>query len=183
MVISNFIAAVFDNLLREAAVLPQWYALQIRYQREKKALLQLSHNGIQTFLPSHTEVHRWTDRNRTVEVPMFSGYGFVQTNLSEAIRLHVLQTEGVLGFVAVHGKAIPIPDKQIEDLRLLVAKRIICAVHASPTTGQRVRIRGGCLDGLEGIVANVREDRMFVSLSALDRSLAICIQGYLLEAV
>ena len=173
------------DLLRENSetdAVPAWYALQLRRRSEGTTLGFLARKGVQTFLPSRSEYRGWSDRNRRIEVPLFSGYGFVQTQLSPETRLRVLQTEGVIGFVSHLGKAVAIPEKQIQDLRLLAANGTACSVHAELKVGQRVRIRGGCLDGVEGVLADARPDRLFVAMDALNRSVAIRIEGYRLEA-
>jgi transcriptional antiterminator RfaH len=159
-----------------------WYALHLRHRSERTTLSYLSYKGLKTFLPSRPEARRWSDRKCVIDVPLFTGYGFVQTELSETVRIHVLQTEGVIGFVNHQGKAIAIPEKQIRDLQLLTASRTVCSIHSELKVGQRVRIRGGCLDGIEGVLAGARADRLFVSMDALNRSVAICIEGYRLEA-
>jgi len=125
-----------------------WYAIQTRYRFERKAAAQLQNKGIETFLPLLEENHRWSDRQKVISVPLFSGYVFVRLEPSSA-RATVLRTEGVIGFVEFHGDAAPIPNKQIDDLQRLLSKKMPCSLHAFLTIGQKVRIRGGCLDGLE----------------------------------
>jgi transcription antitermination factor NusG len=90
----------------------------------------------------------------------------------------------VAGFVGIHGKAVPIPTKQIEDIQRTLVHNIPCAPYPFLREGQRVRIRGGCLDGVEGIFVTSNQDRgLIVSVELIQRSLAIRINGYNLEAV
>lgn len=159
-----------------------WYALHLRHRSERTTLSYLSYKGLQTFLPCRSETCRWSDRKRVIQTPLFSGYGFVQTDLTDTTRLRILQTEGVIGFVSYRGKAVAIPAKQIHDLQLLTANQTACSIHGELKAGQRVRICGGCLDGIEGVLADARADRLFVSMEALNRSVAIRIQGYRVEA-
>jgi len=50
--------------------------------------------------------------------------------------------------------------------------------------GQRVRIRGGALDGLEGMFRSQDgDDTLVVSVDAIQRSLSIRIKGYCIETV
>jgi transcription antitermination factor NusG len=50
--------------------------------------------------------------------------------------------------------------------------------------GQQVRIREGSLDGLEGILTAVNGDQsLVVSIDIIQRSVAIRIAGYRIEAV
>ncbi len=158
-----------------------WYVIQTRYRFEAKIAAQLQSKGVETFLPLLNEVHHWSDRQKTISLPLFSGYVFVRLRPSPPARARVLRTEGVMGFVNVHGDASPIPSQQIDDLRRLLAQKLPCALHAFLKVGQRVRIRGGCLDGLEGILAQSGQKTLVISIECIQRSVAVTIEGYELE--
>jgi len=161
-----------------------WYAIQTRCRFEKKAATQLQNKGLETFLPLVKQVHRWSDRRQVVEQPLFPGYGFVRLPDSPAQRLRVLQTAGVNGFVMMNGSPVPVPEQQLEDVRLLLAHEIACRAFPFLKAGRRVRIRGGCLDGLEGILISENKDHsLVISIESIQRSLAIRIEGYDIEAV
>jgi hypothetical protein len=50
--------------------------------------------------------------------------------------------------------------------------------------GQRIRVRGGALDGVEGIFQSRNgEDTLVVSVDAIQRSLSVSIKGYDVEVV
>jgi transcription antitermination factor NusG len=97
------------------------------------------------------------------------------------LRTTVLRTEGVIGFVNVPGEASPIPSRQIDDLRRLLAQKLPCSLHAFLKVGQRVRIRGGCLNGLEGVLAQSCTKTLVISIECIQRSVAVTIEGYELE--
>jgi transcription antitermination factor NusG len=177
-----------DQLMPEAleadpSSAPAWYVVQTRYRFESKIAGQLQSKGVETFLPLLNQTHRWSDRQKTISVPLFSGYVFVRLHPSAFFRAKVLRTEGVMGLVNVHGEASPIPARQIDDLRRLLAQKLPCALHAFLRVGQRVRIRGGCLDGLEGILAHSGRKTLVISIECIQRSLAVTIEGYELELV
>ena len=88
-----------------------------------------------------------------------------------------------MGFVTFCGDAIPIPSKQIEDLQKLLSQKVPCSLHAFLKIGQRVRIRGGCLDGLEGILEQSGRTKLVISIECIQHSVAIQIEGYELELV
>jgi transcription antitermination factor NusG len=163
---------------------PSWYAVRTLARHEKKVATQLQGKGVTAFLPLVAQVHKWSDRRKVVELPLFPGYAFVRVVPSITVRLTVLHSPGVVGFVGIHGKAVPIPAKQIEDIQCMLANHIPCAPYPFLREGQRVRIRGGCLDGVQGIFATLNQDRsLIVSVDLIQRSLAIRINGYDLEAV
>ena len=158
-----------------------WYALQTRYHAERQVQRQLCKKGFQTFVPVVEEVRRWSDRQKRIQIPLFSGYTFVHTSLSLEARARVLQTTGVLRFLSFAGEVMPVPTRQIEDLQRLLQHKVPCSLHAFLKVGRRVRIRGGCLDGLEGILEQSGEKKLVISIDCIERSLAVQIAGYELE--
>jgi hypothetical protein len=68
----------------------EWYAIQTRYRYEKKVTTSLEQKGIAAFIPLLQEIHRWSDRKRLVEIPLFSGYAFAQVELTAMTRKTVL---------------------------------------------------------------------------------------------
>ena len=170
--------SLFQNL--EAA---QWYSIQIRYRFERKVTAQLKQKGLQTFLPVLEEFHHWSDRRQPVYIPLFSGYTFARFELSAGLRMELLHTEGVIGLISFRGVPVPIPPKQIEDLQKLLSQKVPCSLHPFLRVGQQVRIRGGCLDGLEGILEQRGEKNLVISLESIQRAVAITIEGYELELI
>jgi transcriptional antiterminator NusG len=170
-----------DTVERSASCDARWYALQIRPRFEKKAASQLRSKGIETFLPLLRQIRWWSDRRKLVETPLFSGYEFVHILLSPEERLLVLRTPGVMNFVGFPCGASPVAETQIESLRRLLSTRTECSIRAFLRSGQKVRIRGGALDGVEGIL---QEDakHLIVSIDCIQRSVAVRIEGYELEA-
>lgn len=162
----------------------RWYAVQTRARHEKIVEQRLLERGVTTFLPLVTEVHRWSDRNKTVQVPLFNCYMFANLTPTNVDRLRVLRVEGVLGLVGARCEGTPIPDEQIESVRTLVGERMPWSPHPFLKIGQRVRIRGGALDGLEGILSSRNGSRaLVISVDAIQRSLAVSVEGYDVEAI
>jgi transcription antitermination factor NusG len=156
-----------------------WYAVQTRARHEKIVEHRLLERGVTTFLPLVTEVHRWSDRNKTVQVPLFNCYMFAKLTPTNVDRLRVLRVEGVLGLVGARCEGTPIPDEQIESVRTLVEERMPWFPHPFLKIGQRVRIRGGALDGLEGILVSRNGSRaLVISVDAIQRSLVVSVEGY-----
>ena len=153
-----------------ASGIENWYAVQTRARHERAVAQRLREQGVTTFLPLVTEVHRWSDRRKSVELPLFGCYVFVKVPPTGEDRLRVLRIDGVLKFVGTRGVGTPIAEAQIDAVRTLI--------------GQRVRVRGGALDGVEGILLSRNDDNtLVVSIDAIQRSLAVRIQGYDLEPI
>ena len=56
----------------------RWYAVHTRSRHEKLVAERLQERGMTAFLPLVKETHRWSDRKKTVELPLFSCYIFVR---------------------------------------------------------------------------------------------------------
>ena len=160
-----------------------WYAVQTRARNEKAISERLREQGLTTFLPLVTEIRRWSDRKKKVELPLFSCYVFVRLvagNHDE--RMRVYRTSGVFRIVSMRGELIPIPDEQIEALRAVVTQQVPWTEHPFLKIGQRVRIRGGSLEGVEGVLLSRNGDRtLIISVDAIQRSLAVRVEGYDVE--
>jgi transcription antitermination factor NusG len=161
-----------------------WYAIQTMARHEKRVDSQLQEKGIFTFLPLLQEVHRWSDRQRKVDVPLFNCYSFVRVVPTVENRVKVLSTPGAICFVGNERQGTPIPDEEIESLRTAIREKIPFALHPFVSAGKRVRIRGGSLDGVEGILMRQGTDQsLIVSVELLRRSVSIRVEGYDVELV
>jgi transcription antitermination factor NusG len=161
-----------------------WYALQTRVHREKVVEHRLRERGVPTFLPVVTEVRRWSDRKKKIQFPLFNSYLFVRLTPTKVDRLRILGVDGVFQFVGSRGEGTPIPDAQIEAVRALVDGQLSWSAHPFLKIGQRVRIRSGSLAGIEGIlVSRSGESTLVISVDAIQRSMAVRIDGYDVEAI
>jgi transcription antitermination factor NusG len=169
--------------IASAAIIdPQWYALHTRAQHEKSVAFHLQSHGITSYLPLVTEIHRWSDRKKAVEVPLFSCYVFVHLPLVPETWASVMSINGVLRFVGTRSAGMPIPESQIESTKTLLASKLPYTIHPFLKIGQRVRVRGGSLDGIEGILTARNGNRtLVISVEPVQRSLAVCIDDYSIE--
>ena len=160
-----------------------WFAVHTRSRHEKRVVAQLQEKKICSFLPLQGQSHRWSDRNSVVCVPLFPSYAFVQIDSCGEERLAVLRTQGVITFVGNQGAGSPIPAKEIEDIGRIIAGEIPFTLTAHKE-GQRVRIRGGVLEGVEGLlVTSDNRHSLAVSIELLRRAVTVRLDGYDVEPV
>jgi len=160
-----------------------WYAVQTRARNERVVAQRFKDKHLTAFLPLVTEVRRWSDRRKSLELPLFSCYVFVKIMNTNEDRLRVLCTDGVFDFVGVPRRGTPIPEEQIDAVRTIVEKRLNWQCYPFLKIGQRVRIRSGAMDGVEGILVSRNGERsVVVSIDAIQRSLSVRVEGYELEA-
>jgi transcription antitermination factor NusG len=160
-----------------------WFAVQTKPRHEKRAVVELEEKGIATFLPLFSAVHQWSDRKRKVQLPLFANYVFVRISEDREIRVTVLQTNGVFRFVGGRGAGVVIPDEQIESIQAIVRGKIPFVPYPFLGVGKKVRVRGGSLDGLQGVILSINGDKsLILSVESIQKSIAIRIAGYQVEA-
>ncbi len=162
-----------------AQVAARWYAIRTSPRHEKKVAAELEYRGVVNYLPLVCEVHRWSDRRKEVNQPLFPGYLFVHSTLTPEARVEVLGARGVLHFVGSRNWGTPVPDKQIDDIRTLVEHGVAAKPRPYVEVGQRVAICGGALEGVEGVLIGRNGRRRFViSIASIQQSLTISVEGY-----
>jgi transcription termination/antitermination protein NusG len=163
---------------------PAWFAVHTRTRFEKKVALQLHEKHIETFLPLFSAKHKWNDRQQIVQEPLFPGYVFVRISPVMNSRVAVLRTIGVMQFVGHRGIGSPVPAAEIQAIKTVLEQRIPFLLYPYMNVGQRVRIRGGCFDGTEGILTAINgDDSLVISVQLIQRSIAMRITGYQVEPV
>jgi transcription antitermination factor NusG len=95
-----------------------------------------------------------------------------------------LKTPGVLDFVGKSSGEIPaIADEELEQVRMVVQQQAKFSPCPFLKEGQRVRIRGGVLDGLEGILSSQKgASALVISVELIQRSISVALEGYDVEA-
>jgi transcription termination/antitermination protein NusG len=162
----------------------RWYALSVRYRHERIGAAMLESVGVTTFLPLLMEMHQWSDRQKSVMVPLFPSYMFVQVPPTVASFTRVLQTPGVLNFVGSRNMPTPIPEKEIADIRCVLSHKVECSPCSFLKLGQRVRVVGGALNQVEGtLVGRGPDSKLVVSIELIQRSLAITLYDFDVEPI
>jgi len=149
-----------------------WYALYTCPRHEKCVAQQIEQRDISCFLPLYRSVRRWKDRRKELELALFPGYVFVRLALQD--RLRVLQLPSAVRLVSFSGQPAVLPEAEIEGLRERLSRGGSVEPHPYLRVGRRVRVCGGPMQGLEGIIVR-RKDRCRVvfSLDLIMRSMAV----------
>lgn len=159
-----------------------WYALYTRHQHEKTVADLLARKNFTVYLPLYESSRRWKDRVKQLSLPLFPSYVFVQGGLDR--QLQMLTTPGVFSVVNCAGKAQPIPEPEISAVRRMVEGPLRAEPHPFLKCGDRVRVKRGPLEGLEGILSRTKGlFRLVVSVEMLAKSVAVEVDASLVERV
>jgi transcription antitermination factor NusG len=85
-----------------------WFALRVKSRSEKIVSTIARNKGFEEFLPLYQSRRRWSDRFKSVDVPLFPGYVFCRVD--PEFRLPLLTIPGVLSFVGIGKVPAPIDD-------------------------------------------------------------------------
>ncbi len=125
-----------------------WYAIWTRSRHERTVYGQLVAKNIDAFLPTAMRWSQWTDRRKQIEQPLFPGYCFARFDAVHT--LPVLRCTGAVKVISVNGIPAPIPDAEINSLRLVVTSRLQCDPCSLIEEGTTVEIVRGPLQGVVG---------------------------------
>ncbi len=158
----------------------EWHAVYVRHQHERAVAHHLQQLEFHVFLPLFREVRLWSDRRKRLSRPLFPCYVFFSGGLDR--RLQILNTPGVCSLVMCAGKVAVIPACEMEPIGRVVLSNAAVAPHPFLRAGDRVRVRGGPLAGLEGLVARVKDStRIVFSVETLCQSIAVEVDESMLE--
>jgi transcription antitermination factor NusG len=161
---------------------PHWYAVQTCANHEKRVRQQLDLRVVETYLPVYESVRHWKDRRVRLELPLFPGYLFVRLALCD--RLQVLRIPSVVRIVEFGGKAVALPEHEIETLRRGLTPELGVEPHPYLKVGRRVRVTTGPLQGFEGILVRKKNrSRFVISIDLIMRSVAVEIDVAELEPI
>jgi len=159
-----------------------WIAVYTKPRHEKTVLNQFEEKGIESYLPLIREKHRWSDRMKWVETPIFKSYIFANIELKD--NLIVLQTQGVHNIVKFQNKIAVIPEDQINNLRKMIEGGFDPLPSDYFVIGDEVEVVGGPLRGMTGIVSrNDTPDKLIIKIDAIQHAVAVQIEGKYLKTV
>ena len=158
-----------------------WYPVYTFPRAEKKAYQALTDKGLQAYLPLHRQQKQWSDRKKWVEEPLIKSYLFV--NISEQEKTEVLMTKGVARFIYFSNKVATMPERQIDDLKLLLSSPYELEVTQEDLQpGEKVFIKAGALKGLTGEIISYRSQKQLaMRLEKLGCSIVVNVAATLID--
>ena len=160
---------------------PHWYAAYTKSRTEKKVLTRLSENGFEAYLPIKRSRKQWSDRLKWVEEPLIRSYIFIRVNESEYY--NAINTPGLVCYVTFEGKAAPIPDRQIDMLKMLLNEGAEMEVSNERfAVGEKIIVISGPLVGMQGEMVQYRgKKKVLVRLGSTGTNILVTVGLDLIE--
>ena len=158
-----------------------WYPVYTNPRAEKKAAELLEQQGIEVYLPLQRQLKQWSDRKKWVEEPLIKSYIFV--NITVRQQMDVLTTRGISRFIYFSGKIASMPQRQIDQLKLLLASELdLEIVDRKFEKGEQVKVIAGPLMGLTGeLVSFHSQKRMILRLDHTGQVVMVQIPAVFIE--
>lgn len=160
----------------------KWYAFYTRPRAEKVSFAKLDKAGYQCYLPLKRERKKWSDRIKTVMVPLFTSYIFVQAH---EYQLNGIRIEGgLVGYITFEGKPASIPEAQMDIIRKIVTEAdSLEVVPSDMKPGQRIEITGGSLLGVKGeLVRHQGSHKVLVRLDEIGQGIVFTLDKNLIAS-
>jgi transcription antitermination factor NusG len=155
-----------------------WFAVAVKPRHEKSVSRSLATKEYETFVPLYKARRVFGRRVKENSLPLFPGYVFAR--FDGCNRLPVLITPGVNQVLGSRQGPIPIDDAEMASLRTAV-KNALEATTIPFQQGQKVRVTGGPLRGVEGIVVRKRTSAAIVlAITLMQRSVQVEVEPELL---
>ncbi|PWS26419.1 antitermination protein NusG [Pedobacter yonginense] len=139
----------------------RWYPVYTRSRAEKKAYDELLRKDIIAYLPLKKTLKQWSDRKKIVKEPLIKSYLFVYISAKE--HAEVLMTNGIARFIYFSGNIASLPDKQIQDLKLLLATEDDLEVFDfAIKTGEKVIIKAGPFKGMLAELVSIHNKQRII---------------------
>ncbi|MDQ3486346.1 MAG: UpxY family transcription antiterminator [Acidobacteriota bacterium] len=149
-----------------------WYAIWTRSRHEQTVREQLEQKGYEAFLPTIPKWSRWKDRKKKIDWPLFPGYCFARFDAAD--RLPVLKCTGVVSIVSFDGDVAPIPETEIEAIRLVVQSDLQYDPCPLIKEGTLVEVTHGPLKGVQGrLVRKGAHARLILAVDLIGQAVSV----------
>lgn len=175
---TNAFAPAMAGQIEGGGACAPWYAIWTRSHSEQLVADQLLAKGLDVFLPKISVWSRRGGVRHAIQLPMFSGYLFLQAHVDKNVYLEVIKARGVVRVLGERWDALcPISHEEIESLQQLVNSGLAVTPHSYLREGQRVRVTAGPLKGVEGLLVENKSEKglLVLSVELLRRSVAVQI--------
>ena len=141
-----------------------WNVIYTKSRSEKKVEERLKNIGIEAYCPVRTEVKFWSDRKKSIVVPVLPSMVLVKIKINN--RNQVFDIPGVVRYMFWLKKHAVVRDSEVDSLKLLLeSNNIIEQNVASYNVGDEIKISS--LKDQLGIIKKISNNQIWVVLKQL----------------
>jgi len=141
-----------------------WNVIYTKSRSEKKVEERLKNIGVEAYCPVRTEVKFWSDRKKSILVPILPSMVLVKIEKNK--RNQVFDIPGVVRYMFWLKKHAVVRDSEVDSLKLLLkSNNIIEQNVASYNVGDEIKISS--LEDQLGIIKKISKNQIWVVLKQL----------------
>jgi transcription antitermination factor NusG len=141
-----------------------WNVIYTKSRSEKKVEERLKNIGIEAYCPVRTEVKFWSDRKKSILVPVLPSMVLVKIEKNK--RNQVFDIPGVVRYMFWLKKHAVVRDNEVDSLKILLeSNNIIEQNVASYNVGDEIKISS--LEDQLGIIKKISKNHIWVVLKQL----------------
>jgi transcription antitermination factor NusG len=160
----------------------KWFAVFTVPQNERSVIRHLNLRRVESYLPTCETERVWKNRQRVKTAqPLFPTYVFARIHPAE--RTLVLRSPGVVRIVGNSQGPVPIPASEMDFLRSDFCRQRV-EPYRELAIGEKVRIKKGSMQGVEGVLVRKKSSLRFVlTLTLINQHVAVEVAADELEAI
>ena len=155
-----------------------WYVIRVRSQSEWLVQMGLHKKHFEVLNPTYQVLSIRKDRRKVLSKPIFKGYMFFRALLDSESHLEVLKTPGVVEILRNRKGPTPVPDQQVENVRILEKHVGDCYHGTDLVVGDAVTVRDGPLTGLRGVIDRMDRKKLYIHVDAIPGSVMIEVEPH-----
>jgi transcription antitermination factor NusG len=149
---------------------PRWFACHTKPRCEKKFASLLAVEKFSHYLPLVPSVRRYRDQTKRFTKPLFPGYVF--TEIPPETKSRVYQQDLLVRAIWIEDQAGFL--RQLDDVKVVVSSGLELSLHPLLKKGTRVKVAGGPLYGIEGIVDDPANPKgVIIAVDVLQQGLLV----------
>lgn len=162
----------------------EWYVIRTMSRQERKVAERLEQINIFSYVPLVKTISQWTDRKKTIEKPLFSGYVFIKKTSKYPELVHI---PGVVGIIKHNKKIAIVKQSEINTIKSIVKYGYDTTEYAyndKLELGTKVKVMQGKLKDIEGILIEKNNEKEFIIyFESLGNSLKIKVSPKILKPI
>jgi transcription antitermination factor NusG len=129
---------------------PRWHVVYTKPKSERKVATSISNMGLESYLPLQKVIRQWSDRKKSIEMPLFPNYVFVKVDSETRVRLYSINE--LIRFVSIERRPVIVRENEIQTLKKVLNEGNEVSNEEYFQNGMKVRIKHGQFEGLEGVI-------------------------------
>ena len=160
-----------------------WYVLYTRCHHELRVAKHLAKEDFAVLFPKYRAWSRRKDRRKIIELPLFPGYLFVQTDPFPSCFAKILETPGLARLLGNGNGPEPVAQHEMESILILLSSDRALEPHPYFQEGNQIVVVSGPLKGAVGYIEELvpSKRKLVISVELLGRSVAVHLSDELVD--